>query len=136
MTWATDEAFHIHSVSWCETDRAFNLASYSKHATSVRLLLFDDLDPAVPRVEVSLEPLTNKSGRVSTAAKGECDLYVMVNACEQPLAFVLQDTTHPWHVAIDTARSPPDDIELDQPPLLGRPSYLVRDHSVVVLVGD
>jgi isoamylase len=81
MTWASDEGLpYPLGVSWCETDRAFNFALYSKHATSVRLLLFDDRDYAVPRVEVALEPLVNKSGRVwhcrvSDASVGDCRYY-------------------------------------------------------------
>jgi isoamylase len=65
MTWASDEGLpYPLGVSWCATDRAYNFALYSKHATAVRLLLFDDHDLAVPRVETPLEPLRNKSGRV------------------------------------------------------------------------
>jgi glycogen operon protein len=51
-------------VSWCELDRAYNFALYSKHATSVRLLLFGDADLATPKATVVLQPLVNKSGRI------------------------------------------------------------------------
>jgi glycogen operon protein len=68
-------------------------------------------------------------------SQGDRDLYVMLNAGHQPVTFVLQDTTHPWHVVVDTSRLSPEDIELEHPPLLDRPSYLTAGHSVVVLVG-
>ena len=65
MSWASTEGLpYPLGVSWSEADRAYNFALYSKHATSVRLLLFADDDLATPRVEVALEPLVNKSGRV------------------------------------------------------------------------
>jgi glycogen operon protein len=81
MTWATVEGLpYPLGVSWCETDRAYNFALYSKHATSVRLLLFDDRDLATPRVEIALEPFVNKSGRVwhcriPSAVVGDCRYY-------------------------------------------------------------
>jgi len=37
---------------------------------------------------------------------------------------------------IDTARPSPDDIELERPRALPRPSCVVEAHSVVVLVAD
>jgi glycogen operon protein len=79
-SWTTEEgAPYPLGVSWCEADRAYNFAVYSKHATSVRLVLFGD-DPAAPRVERSLDPLINKSGRVwhcrvSAAAAEGCRTY-------------------------------------------------------------
>jgi glycogen operon protein len=69
------------------------------------------------------------------ASQGDRDIYAMVNAGDEPITFVLQDTTHPWHVVVDTSRVSPDDIELEHPPMLDRPSYVVTGHSVVVLVG-
>jgi glycogen operon protein len=64
-SWAKTEGLpYPLGVSWCEHDRAYNFALYSKHATSVRLLLFDDADVATPRIDVALDPLANKSGRV------------------------------------------------------------------------
>jgi len=51
-------------VSWCAADDAYNFALYSKHATSVRLLLFGDADLATPQFEGALDPLIHKSGRV------------------------------------------------------------------------
>jgi isoamylase len=64
------------------------------------------------------------------------DLYVMVNASDQPTTFVLQNTASAWRVAVDTSRPSPDDIEIDDPRLLERPSYVLAGHSVVVLVAD
>ena len=64
-SWARTEGTpYPLGVTWCAEERAYNFALYSKHATHVRLLLFSEADPAVPRVEVTLDPLTNKSGRV------------------------------------------------------------------------
>jgi len=37
-------------------------------------------------------------------------------------------------VAVDTSLPPPEDIELDRPRVLSRPSYLVAARSIVVLV--
>jgi hypothetical protein len=58
----------------------------------------------------------------------------MVNASGQPMTFVLQVSERPWRVVVDTSRQPPGDIEIDRPPLLERPSYVLAGHSVVVLV--
>ena len=64
MSWANVEGLpYPLGVSWCEADEAYNFALYSKHATSVRLLLFAVGDP-VPRFELQLAPLVNKSGRI------------------------------------------------------------------------
>jgi glycogen operon protein len=63
-SWAATEGLpYPLGVSWCEAEQAYNFAVYSKHATSVRLLLFDD-DPTTPRSDIELEPLINKSGRI------------------------------------------------------------------------
>ena len=65
MTWATREGLpYPLGVSWCESERAYNFAIYSKHATTVRLLLFDDGELSMPRVDLDLDPLRNKSGRI------------------------------------------------------------------------
>ncbi|MCE9576118.1 MAG: isoamylase [Deltaproteobacteria bacterium] len=62
--WATREGLpYPLGVTWCPADDAYNFAIYSKHATSVRLLLFGD-DLAAPRERIALDPLVNKSGRV------------------------------------------------------------------------
>lgn len=65
MSWASSEGLPFPlGVSWCAQDRAYNFALYSKHATSVRLLLFGADDLATPMIDVALAPLVNKSGRV------------------------------------------------------------------------
>jgi hypothetical protein len=62
-SWASTEGLpNPLGVSWCEDERAYNFAIYSKHATAVRLLLFDDLQLAAPRVEVALAPLRQQVG--------------------------------------------------------------------------
>ena len=64
ISWATREGLpYPLGVTWCAADRAYNFALYSKHATAVRLLLFTD-DVETPRLEIALDPLANKSGRV------------------------------------------------------------------------
>ncbi|HUJ59025.1 MAG TPA: isoamylase [Kofleriaceae bacterium] len=61
------------------------------------------------------------------------DLYVMINGGGDDVTFVLQDiAARPWRLAIDTAS--PDDIDGESP--LEHTSYVVRHHSVVVLVRD
>lgn len=72
---------------------------------------------------------------VRGAAEHDADLYVMVNGGAGTTQFVIQETGPRWHVAIDTARPSPDDIELIRPPALDRPSYTVQGRSIVVLVG-
>jgi glycogen operon protein len=62
--WARREGLpYPLGVSWVAEDRAYNFALYSKHATSVRLLVFGD-DVERPLLERALDPLVNKSGRV------------------------------------------------------------------------
>ena len=68
------------------------------------------------------------------ASQHDDDLYVMVNAGAEAVAFVVQDDRDDWHVAIDTSRSAPEDIALERPHALERPSYTVEGRSVVVLV--
>ncbi len=51
-------------VTWVEEEAAFNFAIYSKHATSVTLLLFAEIDLTTPTYEHRLNPLINKSGRI------------------------------------------------------------------------
>ena len=50
--------------SWNEKARAWNFALYSKHATSVTLLLYGPASSASRVHRVRLDPLVNKSGRV------------------------------------------------------------------------
>ncbi|HEU0031885.1 MAG TPA: isoamylase [Kofleriaceae bacterium] len=73
-SWAAHEGLPWPlGVTWCEADRAYNFALYSKHATTVRLLLFGD-DFERPRVERQLDPLTNKSGRVWHCRVSDADI--------------------------------------------------------------
>jgi len=51
-------------VTWIEAEQAFNFALYSRHATSVTLLLFSPVDFVHPLYTHEFDPLTNKSGRV------------------------------------------------------------------------
>ena len=45
ISWATAEGLpYPLGVSWCAEDRAYNFALYSKHATTVQLLLFASAD--------------------------------------------------------------------------------------------
>jgi glycogen operon protein len=70
---------------------------------------------------------------------GDEDLYVMINAWNQPLTFTVQEfDRHPWRVVVDTDRRPPHDIE--RPDDLGEallsPDVHLAPHSLVVLVGS
>lgn len=70
------------------------------------------------------------------ASQGDDDLYVMVNAWQEPLAFVLQEgEPGEWRRVIDTSRASPDDVREpgDEAPVESR-SYLVAARSAVVLV--
>jgi isoamylase len=70
------------------------------------------------------------------ASQGDDDLYVMVNAWQEPLAFAIQDgEPSAWRRVIDTARASPDDIREPgaEAPLASR-TYVVEARSVVVLV--
>ena len=51
-------------VSWVEGKQAYNFALYSKHATTVILLLYGETDPVHPVAEVRLSHPRNKTGRV------------------------------------------------------------------------
>src|SRR5215471_3198970 len=51
-------------VTWVPSLEAWNFALYSRRATSVRLLLYNQADPVTPVLEVSLDPRSNKSGRI------------------------------------------------------------------------
>jgi len=80
-SWAATEGLpYPLGASRCADEDAYNFALYSKHATSVRLLLFADDDLERPRVELALDPLINKSGRVwhcrvAMTAVGGCRYY-------------------------------------------------------------
>lgn len=107
MTWASEEGqpFPL-GVSWCEIDRTYNFAIYSKHAASVRLLLFDDRDYEVPRLEICLEPLHNKSGRIwhcriPEAQVARCRFYGYVVDGPEPTAPFDLHAFHPTKLLLD-----------------------------------
>ena len=60
---AEGEAFPL-GATWIPEEQAYNFALYSKHATSVTLLLYTDRDWARPSAKVRLNHLRNKSGRI------------------------------------------------------------------------
>lgn len=67
------------------------------------------------------------------ASEGDADLYVMINGSAEAEPFVIQDAGGAWRLIVDTALPSPEDIELDRPHVLPRPSCLVDAHSVVVV---
>jgi glycogen operon protein len=72
------------------------------------------------------------------ASHHDRDLYVMVNAWQEPLTFEIQEgTASDWCRVIDTARPSPDDIRVlgDEVPIDSM-HYVVGARSVVVLVKD
>ncbi|HEX9504751.1 MAG TPA: glycogen-debranching protein, partial [Acidimicrobiia bacterium] len=73
---------------------------------------------------------------LSGASQGDDDLYVMINAYREPLAFTIQDgAASEWWRIVDTAGDSPDDFR-EPPravPLTSAP-YVVGPRSVVVVV--
>jgi isoamylase len=71
------------------------------------------------------------------ASVGDGDLYVMINAYHEPLAFEVQEgPSGGWRLAIDTGLNSPDDIaNPGEEPALASRRYNVLPHSVVVLLG-
>jgi isoamylase len=51
-------------ATWVESEQAWNFALFSRHATSVSLLLYGEQDPARPVLEVALDPVGNKTGPI------------------------------------------------------------------------
>ena len=51
-------------ATWIAREKAYNFALYSKHATSVALLLFAPDDASTPVLRVDLDYRVNKSGRI------------------------------------------------------------------------
>jgi isoamylase len=51
-------------VCWIAAEGAFNFALYSRHATAVTLLLYEEADTRRPCLEVPLRHPANKSGRI------------------------------------------------------------------------
>ncbi|HEX5058827.1 MAG TPA: alpha-amylase family glycosyl hydrolase, partial [Kofleriaceae bacterium] len=68
------------------------------------------------------------------ASQDDDDLYVMINGGTESVSFVVQDARDGWCVVVDTARPAPEDIELERPRALERPSYTVEPRSIVVLL--
>src|ERR1700754_1290609 len=62
-------------VTYIPDERAYNFALYSKNATEVTLLLFNEENHAQPIVEVWLEPLAHKTQRVWHCRLTEHDLH-------------------------------------------------------------
>jgi isoamylase len=69
------------------------------------------------------------------ASQGDGDLYVMINAYWEPLAFLIQEgAPGDWRIVLDTTLPSPDDIaEPGTERVLHAPSYIVGPRSVVVL---
>lgn len=61
---ASEGAAHPLGATWIPDEQAFNFALYTKHATSVTLLLYADQDFVNPAISLTLNHLTNKSGRI------------------------------------------------------------------------
>jgi glycogen operon protein len=72
------------------------------------------------------------------ASRGDCDLYVMVNAYHEPLDFEIQESPPGgWRRAIDTGMDSPLDImDPGAEPAVTSLRYRVQPRSVVVLVGS
>jgi isoamylase len=69
-----------------------------------------------------------------TVTAAEPDLYVMINAWWQDLAFRIQEPATEWRRVADTGRESPDDYLLPERRVpLGGPDYVVKARSVVVL---
>ena len=63
--WEIDEgALGLPGATWLDTEQAWNFALYSRHATGVTLLLYDATNFVKPVVELRLDPLQNKTGRI------------------------------------------------------------------------
>ena len=69
-------------------------------------------------------------------SQGDRDLYVMINAYWEPLAFAIQSRrTERWLRVIDTSRDSPDDFrEFGAEEAIGSSTYVVQPRSVVVLL--
>ncbi|MGB8021628.1 MAG: isoamylase [Candidatus Nanopelagicales bacterium] len=51
-------------ATWVESEQAWNFALYSRTASTVTLLLYAPADVAHPVLELQLDPLVNKTGRI------------------------------------------------------------------------
>lgn len=64
-SWFTTEGTPFPlGATWIPDEKSYNFALYSKHASDVRLLLYRKDDTNEPFLEVHLDHLRNKSGRV------------------------------------------------------------------------
>ncbi len=70
------------------------------------------------------------------ATVGDAEIYVMINAWWEPLAFTIQEgAVSDWHVAVDTARPSPDDIFAPgSEAAIASLTYNVQPRSIVVLL--
>ena len=105
--WARAEGLpYPLGVSWCPNDDTFNFALYSKHATSVRLRLFAGDDVVTPRVDIALDPLHHKSGRiwhcrVDGAMIDDCRYYGFVVDGPEPAGCFEAHAFHPEKLLLD-----------------------------------
>jgi glycogen operon protein len=61
-------------ATWVESEKAYNFALFSRHATRVTLLLYSERDPARPVHRYVLDPVLNKSGLIWHCRVPEGDL--------------------------------------------------------------
>jgi glycogen operon protein len=65
VMWERDEGnFAPPGATWLEEEHGWNFALYSRFATDVTLLFYSTEDFVAPLLQLRLDPLTNKSGRV------------------------------------------------------------------------
>ena len=63
--WQTKEgSANLLGVTWLGEEEAYNFAIYSKHASSVTLLLFGPEDFVMPVLKYRFDSFKNKTGRV------------------------------------------------------------------------
>jgi glycogen operon protein len=72
------------------------------------------------------------------ASQGDCDLYVMINAYNKSLPFVIQEgDAGGWRRIVDTALPHPEDfIDSQERVVLNSPNYVVEARSVVILTSE
>src|SRR5215510_1555580 len=51
-------------ATWLQSEQAWNFALFSRHATSLTLLLYDDSDLTRPILQHTLDPIQNKTGPI------------------------------------------------------------------------
>jgi isoamylase len=67
----------------------------------------------------------------------DCDILIIANADTQAATVGIPDAPNggPWRLAIDTQNESPNDIYAEgEAPLLGRPTFAIRDRSLAVLI--